>query len=100
MGKFAGRLLVLVLLMPLVLGGVVLAQGDPQPPPGPPGAPGAPGQPGAPGPQGPQGPAGPAAPTLLGLDPAFAVVVGVLLLLVIVLAIVAVSRGGERPAMS
>jgi hypothetical protein len=34
------------------------------------------------------------------MDPAFAVVVGALLLLVIVLAIVAVSRGGERPVTS
>jgi hypothetical protein len=79
MGKFAGVLLVLVLLIPLLLGGIVMAQGDPQPPPGPP---------------------GPAAPAALGVDPAVVVVVGALLLLVIVLAIVAVSRGGERPATS
>jgi hypothetical protein len=51
-------------------------------PPGPPGPPGAPGVPGAPG------------PTILGMDQTTAIIVGVVLVLVVILAIVAVSRGG------
>jgi len=98
MSKRAAGLMLLMLLTPLALGTVALAQGDPPPPP--PGQPGAPGVPGAPGAPGPQGSSGPAGPSVLGLDPAFAVVIGALLVLVIVLAIVAVSRGGERPTTS
>lgn len=79
------RVLSLLPALILVANGIALAQGEP-------GVPGAPGSPGAPGPQGPPGPMG---PTYFGLDPEVALIVGALLLLVIILAIVAVSRGSK-----
>jgi hypothetical protein len=68
-------------------------QPAPLPEPGPPGPPGAPGAPGAPGPQGPPGPPG---NLILGMDPAVAVILGAALLIVVIVAIVAMSRGGPR----
>ena len=78
---FFGLLLVLIAAQ-----GVALAQAEP-PAPGVPGPPGPPGPPGLPGPQG---------PTIFGMDQTTAVIVGVVLVLVVILAIVAVSRGGSR----
>ena len=78
---FFGLLLVLIAAQ-----GVALAQAPEPPAPGVPGPPGPPGPPGLPGPQG---------PTIFGMDQTTAVIVGVVLVLVVILAIVAVSRGGS-----
>ena len=60
--------------------------------PGPQGPAGQPGQPGQPGPQGPAGPAGGA---VLGMDPTIAMLVGLGVLAVVIVAIVAASRNRE-----
>jgi hypothetical protein len=60
--------------------------------PGPQGPAGQPGQPGQPGPQGPAGPSGGA---VLGMDPTIAMLVGLGVLAVVIVAIVAASRGRE-----
>jgi hypothetical protein len=73
--------------------------------PGPEGPRGDPGQPGPPGPQGapgapaPQagGSSGPSSTTILGMDSTVAILVGAVLLLVVIVAIVAISKsGGSR----
>jgi hypothetical protein len=54
---------------------------------------------GAAGPQGPSGPAGPAGPSggqVLGMDPTIALLVGLGVLAVVIVAIVAASRGREH----
>jgi Collagen triple helix repeat (20 copies) len=59
------------------------------------GAPGPSGPAGEPGPQGPAGPAGPAGGQVLGMDPTIALLVGLGVLAVVIVAIVAASRGRE-----
>jgi hypothetical protein len=54
------------------------------------------GQPGQPGQPGPQGPAGPSGGTVLGMDPMIALLVGLGVLAVVIVAIVAASRGREN----
>jgi hypothetical protein len=62
---------------------------------GPEGMPGREGPQGQPGPQGPQGPAGPSGGQVLGMDPMIALLVGLGVLAVVIVAIVAASRGRE-----
>jgi hypothetical protein len=62
---------------------------------GPAGAPGPRGEPGPQGAPGPQGPAGPSG-GFLGMDPTVALLVGLGVLAVVIVAIVAASRGGRR----
>jgi hypothetical protein len=50
---------------------------------------------GQPGPQGPAGPSGPSGGTVLGMDPMIALLVGLGVLAVVIVAIVAASRGRE-----
>jgi hypothetical protein len=59
------------------------------------GLPGPSGPAGEPGPQGPAGPAGPAGGQVLGMDPTIALLVGLAVLAVVIVAIVAASRGRE-----
>jgi hypothetical protein len=63
-----------------------------QGPEGMPGREGPAGQPGQPGPQGPAGPSGPSGGTVLGMDPTIAMLVGLGVLAVVIVAIVAASR--------
>jgi hypothetical protein len=63
--------------------------------PGMPGREGPAGQPGQPGPQGPAGPSGPSGGTVMGMDPMIALLVGLGVLAVVIVAIVAASRGRE-----
>jgi hypothetical protein len=51
---------------------------------------------GQPGPQGPAGPSGPSGGTVLGMDPMIALLVGLGVLAVVIVAIVAASRGREN----
>lgn len=60
------------------------------------GAPGPTGPAGQPGPQGPAGPAGPSGGQVLGMDPTIALLVGLGVLAVVIVAIVAASRGREH----
>jgi hypothetical protein len=60
------------------------------------GAPGPSGPAGAPGPQGPAGPSGPSGGQVLGMDPTIALLVGLGVLAVVIIAIVAASRGREN----
>lgn len=60
------------------------------------GTPGAPGPAGQPGQPGPQGPAGPAGGQVLGMDPTIALLVGLGVLAVVIVAIVAASRGHDH----
>jgi hypothetical protein len=60
------------------------------------GAPGPSGPAGAPGPQGPAGPSGPSGGQVLGMDPTIALLVGLGVLAVVIVAIVAASRGREN----
>jgi len=69
--------------------------GSPQ---GPQGAPGPQGPAGAPGPEGPAGMPGPSTNTFLGMDATVALFVGLALILVVIVAIVAASRGSHREA--
>jgi len=62
---------------------------------GPQGAEGRPGPQGVPGPQGAPGPAGSSTTTVLGMDPTVALLVGLGVLAVVIVAIVAASRGRE-----
>jgi hypothetical protein len=62
---------------------------------GRPGAPGPAGRAGEPGPQGPAGPAGPSGGEVLGMDPTVALLVGLGVLAVVIVAIVAASRGRD-----
>ena len=63
---------------------------------GRPGTPGPSGPAGAPGPQGPAGPAGPSGGEVMGMDPTIALLVGLGVLAVVIVAIVAASRGREH----
>ncbi len=90
MRKGAALLMFGLLLVLFAAQGVVLAQTEPAPPPS------QPGPPGPPGPAGPPGLPGEPGPTIFGMDQTTAVIVGVVLVLVVILAIVAVSRGGGR----
>ena len=90
MRKVAALLMFGLLLVLFAAQGVVLAQTEPAPPPS------QPGPPGPPGPAGPPGLPGEPGPTIFGMDQTTAVIVGVVLVLVVILAIVAVSRGGGR----
>ena len=73
---------------------------------GAPGAPGPQGAPGAPGPQGAAGAPGQSASsggggggdTFLGMDPTIAMIIGAIFVLIVLVAIVAVSRGGGQHA--
>ena len=60
------------------------------------GAPGPSGPAGQPGPQGPAGPSGPSGGQVLGMDPTIALLVGLGVLAVVIVAIVAASRGREH----
>ena len=60
------------------------------------GAPGPSGPAGQPGPQGPAGPSGPSGGQVLGMDPTIALLVGLGVLAVVIVAIVAASRGREN----
>ena len=60
--------------------------------PGPEGMPGREGPAGQPGQPGPQGPAGPSGGTVMGMDPTIAMLVGLGVLAVVIVAIVAASR--------
>ena len=60
------------------------------------GAPGPAGPAGEPGPQGPSGPAGPSGGQVLGMDPTIALLVGLGVLAIVIVAIVAASRGREH----
>lgn len=73
-------------------------RGTPGPtePAGQPGPQGPTGPAGQPGPQGPAGPAGPSSGQLLGMDPTIALLVGLAVLAVVIVAIVATSRGREH----
>jgi hypothetical protein len=98
MRKGAAWLIFGLLLVLIAAQGVALAQTEPLPPapaPEPP-APGVPGPPGPPGPPGAPGLPGPQGPTVFGMDQTTAIIVGVVLVLVVILAIVAVSRGGRE----
>ena len=64
--------------------------------PGPEGAPGPSGPAGEPGPRGPAGPSGPSGGQVLGMDPTIALLVGLGVLAVVIVAIVAASRGREH----
>jgi hypothetical protein len=64
-------------------------------PEGMPGREGPTGQPGQPGPQGPAGPSGPSGGTVLGMDPTIALLVGLGVLAVVIVAIVAASRSHD-----
>jgi len=66
-----------------------------QGPEGMPGREGPAGQPGQPGPQGPAGPSGPSGGTVLGMDPTIAMLVGLGVLAVVIVAIVAASRSRD-----
>ncbi|TMA97156.1 MAG: hypothetical protein E6J74_06045 [Deltaproteobacteria bacterium] len=66
-----------------------------QGPEGMPGREGPAGQPGQPGPQGPAGPSGPSGGTVLGMDPTIAMLVGLGVLAVLIVAIVAASRSRD-----
>jgi hypothetical protein len=70
--------------------------------PGPEGAPGAPGPQGAPGTPGPQGAPAPSGSsggtTFLGMDSTVALLVGAVLILVVIVAIVAISKSGTSKA--
>jgi hypothetical protein len=66
--------------------------------PGPQGPEGRPGPQAAPGPQGAPGPSGSTTTTVLGMDPTIALLVGLGVLAVVIVAIVAASRGGNRAA--
>lgn len=59
-------------------------------------APGPSGPAGQPGPQGPSGPSGPSGGQVLGMDPTIALLVGLGVLAVVIVAIVAASRGREH----
>ena len=59
-------------------------------------APGPSGPAGAPGPEGPAGPAGPSGGQVMGMDPTIALLVGLGVLAVVIVAIVAASRGREH----
>ena len=59
------------------------------------GTPGPMGPAGQPGPQGPEGPAGPSGGEVLGMDPTVALLVGLGVLAIVIVAIVAASRGRE-----
>ncbi|HEY1374602.1 MAG TPA: collagen-like protein [Candidatus Binatia bacterium] len=69
---------------------------------GAPGAQGPQGSPGAPGPQGPAGAPGPSASsgssgtTFLGMDSSVAMIIGAIFVLIVIIAIVAVSRSGSH----
>jgi hypothetical protein len=60
------------------------------------GAPGPSGPAGDPGPRGPAGPSGPSGGQVLGMDPTIALLVGLGVLAVVIVAIVAASRGREH----
>ena len=60
------------------------------------GAPGPSGPAGEPGPRGPAGPSGPSGGQVLGMDPTVALLVGLGVLAVVIVAIVAASRGREH----
>ena len=60
------------------------------------GTPGPSGPAGQPGPQGPAGPSGPSGGQVLGMDPTIALLVGLGVLAVVIVAIVAASRGREQ----
>lgn len=60
------------------------------------GTPGPSGPAGEPGPQGPAGPSGPSGGQVLGMDPTIALLVGLGVLAVVIVAIVAASRGREH----
>ncbi len=95
-GHRVQAVLLLVALFVALAGGLALAQTPPPAPPGPPGAPGAPGSPGmpgTPGAPGPQGTPGPESPTYFGMDQTTALIIGAIVVLLIIVAIVAVSRG-------
>jgi hypothetical protein len=62
---------------------------------GAPGERGPEGRPGEPGPQGAPGPSGGSGGSILGMEPTVAVLLGLAVLLVAIVAIVAASRGGE-----
>jgi hypothetical protein len=64
--------------------------------PGREGAPGPAGPSGEPGPRGPAGPAGPSGGEVLGVDPTIAVLIGLGVLAIVIVAIVAASRGREH----
>lgn len=87
---------VLVLLFTLLLAAQTIAFAQDPGPTGPPGPPGPPGQPGQPGLPGQPGQPGQPGPTIFGMDQNTAIIIGVVLLLVVILAIVAVSRSGEQ----
>ena len=70
----------------------------PQPREGERGTPGPQGPAGAPGPQGPSGPAGSASSGFLGMDSTVALLVGLGVFAIVVIAIVAASRSGSRSA--
>lgn len=72
------------------------AQRPPQPNEGERGVSGPQGPAGAPGPQGPAGPAGASGGTFLGMDPTLALFLGLGVFAIVVIAIVASSRGGSR----
>src|SRR5437870_8018257 len=59
---------------------------------------GRPGPQGTPGPQGAPGPSGSTTTTVLGMDPTIALLIGLGVLAVVIVAIVAASRGGNRTA--
>jgi hypothetical protein len=60
------------------------------------GVPGPSGPAGEPGPRGPAGPSGPSGGQVLGMDPTIALLVGLGVLAVVIVAIVAASRGREH----
>lgn len=96
MRKGAALLMLGLLVVLFAAQGVVLAQTEPAPPPAQPGQPGPAGPPGPPGEPGMPGLPGQPGPTIFGMDQTTAIIVGVVLVLVVILAIVAVSRGGGK----
>ena len=63
--------------------------------PGPQGAPGTPGPQGAPGAPGPSASSGSSGTTFLGMDSTVAMIIGAIFVVIVIVAIVAISRGGS-----
>jgi len=63
--------------------------------PGPQGAPGAPGPQGTPGAPGPSASSGSSGTTFLGMDSTVAMIIGAVFVVIVIVAIVAISRGGS-----
>jgi hypothetical protein len=102
MKRLGALIMLLGMLVVLASSGLVLAQDSTQVDEGQTGPPGAPGAPGPPGPQGPPGPEGTSSTTtttIFGLDQNAALIIGgLILVMIVILAIVSVSKGSRDHA--